>query len=110
MFPEDGLRAHLDLTGTGGTLLPIHWGTFNLAPHPWADPAERTRAAAHQAGVRAAFPLPGGSFEPSAPELPDAPWWRDLAGEHRATPTAPTRPTAPSTPSTPSAPTQSGAS
>lgn len=92
MVPEDGVRAHLDLTGTAGTLLPIHWGTFNLAPHPWADPAERTRAAAHRAGVQAAFPLPGGGFEPSAPDIPDTPWWRDPAGGHGAEPMARTQP------------------
>lgn len=77
MTPEEGLRAHLDLTGTGGALLPIHWGTFNLAPHPWAEPGERTLAAAAAAGVRAAVPVPGGSFEPSAPDLPRTPWWRE---------------------------------
>jgi L-ascorbate metabolism protein UlaG (beta-lactamase superfamily) len=78
MTPEEGLRAHLDLTGVSGALLPIHWGTFNLAPHPWAEPGERTLAAAEEAGVRAALPVPGGSFEPSAPALPEHPWWREL--------------------------------
>ncbi|OEV06890.1 MBL fold metallo-hydrolase, partial [Streptomyces nanshensis] len=78
MTPEDGLRAHLDLTGTAGAMLPIHWGTFNLAPHPWAEPGERVLAAAADVGVRAALPVPGGSFEPSAPALPGSPWWRDL--------------------------------
>ncbi|WP_442809824.1 hypothetical protein [Streptomyces sp. SR27] len=36
------MRAHLDLQGGGpaGVMLPIHWGTFNLAPHPWAEPGE----------------------------------------------------------------------
>ncbi|WP_461030470.1 MBL fold metallo-hydrolase, partial [Streptomyces sparsus] len=57
MTPEEGLRAHRDLRG--GTLLPIHWGTFNLAPHPWTDPADRSLAAAAEAGVRIAVPRPG---------------------------------------------------
>ena len=89
MTPEDGVRAHRDLTGDAAALLPIHWGTFNLAPHPWAEPGERLLAAAEQAGVRAALPVPGGSFEPSAPVLPHAPWWQDLAGERRAAPSGP---------------------
>lgn len=84
MTPEEGLRAHLDLAGTDGALLPIHWGTFNLAPHHWAEPAERTRAAAAEAGVRAALPLPGGSFEPSDRTLPDSPWWRQFAAPRPA--------------------------
>lgn len=85
MTPEEGLRAHLDLCGdgcggpAGSALLPIHWGTFNLAPHPWAEPAERTLRAADDAGVRAALPVPGGSFEPAAESLPTSAWWRPLA-------------------------------
>ncbi|GAA2094668.1 MBL fold metallo-hydrolase [Streptomyces albiaxialis] len=79
MTPEEGVRAHLDLTRAEDPLLPIHWGTFNLALHPWAEPAERTLRAAAAAGVRAAAPVPGGSFEPSAEELPTDPWWRAVA-------------------------------
>ncbi|WP_312870989.1 MBL fold metallo-hydrolase [Streptomyces lonarensis] len=76
MTPEEGLQAHRDLDG--GVLLPIHWGTFNLALHSWDEPVERTVAAAEAAGVRYAVPVPGGSFEPAA-ELPTAPWWRPHA-------------------------------
>ncbi|MGH3314110.1 MAG: MBL fold metallo-hydrolase [Streptomyces sp.] len=86
MTPEEGVRAHLDLTGGRGALLPIHWGTFNLAPHPWAEPGERTLSAAADAGVRAAVPVPGGSFEPSAPVLPDTAWWRTLTAPATAAP------------------------
>ncbi|NLU69374.1 MBL fold metallo-hydrolase [Streptomyces sp. HNM0574] len=77
MTPEEGLRAHLDLTRADSALLPIHWGTFNLAPHPWGEPGERTLAAAGEAGVRVAAPVPGGSFEPAQRELPVHPWWRE---------------------------------
>ncbi|WP_312876552.1 MBL fold metallo-hydrolase [Streptomyces bohaiensis] len=76
MTPEEGLRAHQDLDG--GVLLPIHWGTFNLALHSWDEPAERTVAAARAADVRCAVPLPGGSFEPAG-QLPTEPWWRPYA-------------------------------
>ncbi|MFC7218793.1 MBL fold metallo-hydrolase [Streptomyces polyrhachis] len=76
MTPQEGVRAHLDLRG--GVLLPIHWGTFNLAPHAWAEPAEWTRDAAREAGVPAAFPRPGESFEPAG-QLPAEPWWRALS-------------------------------
>ncbi len=53
MTPEEGVRAHLDLQGgtAAGALLPIHWGTFNLAPHPWAEPGEGTLAAARATGA-----------------------------------------------------------
>ncbi|MFF8382696.1 MBL fold metallo-hydrolase [Streptomyces kanasensis] len=80
MTPEEGVRAHLDLQGgrPGGVLLPIHWGTFNLAPHAWAEPGEWTRDAAAEAGQRVAFPRPGRPFEPAA-ELPVDPWWRSVS-------------------------------
>ncbi|MBC2875621.1 MULTISPECIES: MBL fold metallo-hydrolase [Streptomyces] len=84
MEPEEGLRAHLDLQGSApaerGVLLPIHWGTFNLAPHPWDEPAERTVTAARRAGVRYAVPRPGQPFEPAAGLRPD-PWWQAVAAE-----------------------------
>ncbi|MET9296530.1 MBL fold metallo-hydrolase [Streptomyces sp. NPDC003077] len=76
MTPEEGLRAHQDLGG--GTLLPIHWGTFNLAPHPWAEPAERTVAAAYAAGAKVAVPVPGKPFEPADEQVVE-PWWRTVA-------------------------------
>ncbi|MEU6172415.1 MBL fold metallo-hydrolase [Streptantibioticus parmotrematis] len=80
MTPEEGLRTHLDLSGgtPAGTLLPIHWGTFNLAPHPWEEPGERTLAAAESVGARVAVPPPGKPFEPDG-ELPVHPWWRAVA-------------------------------
>lgn len=80
MTPEEGMRAHLDLQGgePRGVLLPIHWGTFNLAPHPWAEPAERTVAAAHRAGAEVAVPPPGRPFEPADAQVVE-PWWRAVA-------------------------------
>jgi L-ascorbate metabolism protein UlaG (beta-lactamase superfamily) len=81
MTPDEGVRAHLDLQRddpAAGIMLPIHWGTFNLAPHPWAEPGERTMWATHRAGVAMAAPLPGQPFEPAGP-VPLEPWWRSIA-------------------------------
>jgi L-ascorbate metabolism protein UlaG (beta-lactamase superfamily) len=80
MTPDEGLRAHLDLQGgePRGALLPIHWGTFNLAMHHWAEPAERTMLAAHNAGQVCATPRVGQPFEP-AHTTPADPWWRAVA-------------------------------
>ena len=63
-------------------LLPVHWGTFNLAFHPWDEPAERVLEAARVAGVRVVLPRPGEPVEPDAspatvPEPIDA-WWRQV--------------------------------
>ena len=61
MDPEEAVQTHLDVSG--GVLLPIHWATFDLAFHPWREPAERVRAAAAEHGVRLAQPRPGERFE-----------------------------------------------
>jgi hypothetical protein len=53
----------------------VHWGTFNLALHPWNEPAERILIAAADSGVRVAIPRPGQPFEPADP-VPQDPWWR----------------------------------
>lgn len=81
MTPEEGMRAHLDLQGgqPAGVMLPIHWGTFNLAPHPWAEPGEGTLAAAAVAGAPVALPRPGESFEPGSGAVPTTAWWRSAA-------------------------------
>ncbi|WP_221633925.1 MBL fold metallo-hydrolase [Nocardioides luti] len=75
MDPEEAVRTHLELRGD--VLVPIHWGTFDLAFHPWAEPADRTRAAAEEHGVRLAQPRPGERFEASG-ELPTGAWWTGL--------------------------------
>lgn len=76
MTPEEGVRAHLDLGGE--LLLPIHWCTFNLAPHPWEEPAERVITAAQALGARLAVPRPGKPFEPVDPPALRL-WWRAVA-------------------------------
>ncbi|MEU5182481.1 MBL fold metallo-hydrolase [Streptomyces longwoodensis] len=80
MTPEEGLRAHLDLQGgePSGVLLPIHWGTFNLAPHAWAEPGEWTKDAAEAAGQAVALPRPGEPFEPAG-KVPAEAWWRGVS-------------------------------
>ena len=76
MNPEEAVQAHRDLNGAGhGVLVPIHWATFRLAPHPWAEPAERLVEAAEAAGVDIAVPKPGGRVVPSAPTAVDR-WWQ----------------------------------
>lgn len=81
MTPAEGMRAHLDLQGglPKGVMLPIHWGTFNLAPHAWADPGEGTVAAAVESRAPIALPRPGEPFEPGTGSVPMTAWWRAVA-------------------------------
>ena len=76
MNPEEALRAHRDLNGdNSGVLMPIHWATFRLAPHPWAEPAERLTEAAAAEGVEIAVPKPGGRVVVGrVPKVEH--WWR----------------------------------
>ncbi|MFE4331003.1 MBL fold metallo-hydrolase [Streptomyces sp. NPDC056831] len=80
MTPAQGIQAHLDLQGgkPHGVMMPIHWGTFTLSMHPWAEPGEWTKDAAEEAEQPAAFPRPGEPFEPAG-RLPLDPWWRSVA-------------------------------
>ena len=47
MMPEQTVQAALDLKAK--VLLPVHWGKFTLAMHPWNEPVQRVlKAAAHK--------------------------------------------------------------
>lgn len=78
MFPEETVQAHLDLKGN--ILHPIHWGTFNLALHPWYEPMRRLNAAAASAGVKTATPVVGETTVFSG-SIPSEKWW-ELPVEH----------------------------
>ena len=73
--PEQAVQAHLDLRG--GIMMPIHWGTFNLAMHGWTEPAERLLVAAKQRSVQLAMPRPGESVVPSDVMAAER-WWPEL--------------------------------
>jgi len=71
--PVNAMRA-FDMLG-GGTLLPIHWGTFDLALHPWDEPVETLLGIAEQTGARVLTPPLGRPIDPVQVEGP-TPWWR----------------------------------
>jgi L-ascorbate metabolism protein UlaG (beta-lactamase superfamily) len=76
MTPEEGVAAHVAVNG--GLLVPVHWGTFNLALHDWSEPVERLAKEAAETGIRYAIPRPGEAIDVDAPPAPDA-WWRTVA-------------------------------
>jgi L-ascorbate metabolism protein UlaG (beta-lactamase superfamily) len=78
MDPEEAVRAHGDLGGR--VMLPIHWATFNLAFHRWAEPVQRARAAARHGDVRLVVPLPGQRVDVLAPPAP-VDWWSAVGSE-----------------------------
>jgi L-ascorbate metabolism protein UlaG (beta-lactamase superfamily) len=76
MGPVNALRAYQMLTS--GAFLPIHWGTFNLAIHPWSEPAETLVTLGTPAGVPLIMPKLGAPVEPSQSTGVD-PWWRSVS-------------------------------
>jgi L-ascorbate metabolism protein UlaG (beta-lactamase superfamily) len=85
--PENALEAHRLLGG--GRLLPVHWGTFNLAMHAWDEPIETLVSLAPKTGAHLVLPRLGEAVEPSRFEKVD-PWWRRVgSGAPEPTP-APT--------------------
>lgn len=76
MNPEEAVKAHLDVAEKDrGLLVPIHWATFRLAPHPWAEPVERLMRAADAERVQIAVPKPGQRVRSDAAPPLDH-WWR----------------------------------
>jgi L-ascorbate metabolism protein UlaG (beta-lactamase superfamily) len=73
--PEQAVDVNTTLRGR--SLLPIHWGTFNLAFHSWDEPAERVVAAAVKNGTKLFVPRPGESIEPDSVPKQHF-WWRNV--------------------------------
>ncbi|KLD63099.1 membrane protein [Dyella japonica DSM 16301] len=74
--PDNAISAWRQLGS--GRFLPVHWGTFNLAMHPWAEPAEVLLARVPEGLV---MPRLGEVIEPAQFETVQ-PWWRELSAEH----------------------------
>ena len=70
--PANALRA-FEMLG-GGTLLPVHWATFDLGLHPWDEPLETlVRLAPRE--MRLLTPPLGRAIEPAREDGITA-WWR----------------------------------
>ncbi|PJZ70705.1 hypothetical protein CH373_07185 [Leptospira perolatii] len=74
MNPESAIQAHLDLRGL--KMIPVHWGTFNLAIHSWEEPILRALKAAAKNQVQILTPKPGQLVDPSTP-ISYTNWWEE---------------------------------
>ena len=81
--PDNALRA-LKLLG-GGSFLPVHWGTFDLAIHDWDQPAERLIELAPRLDTHLVMPMLGAAVEPSRVEDVET-WWRTISVLERREP------------------------
>ncbi|GHB60530.1 MBL fold metallo-hydrolase [Persicitalea jodogahamensis] len=73
MMPEETAQAALDLRAK--VLLPVHWGKFTLALHPWYEPIERVSLRAQELGLPLVTPMIGQPFT-IGENLPGNAWWR----------------------------------
>jgi L-ascorbate metabolism protein UlaG (beta-lactamase superfamily) len=72
MGPDHASDAHLALKGK--LMMPIHWGTFNLAPHAWYEPIERLLDYAADKKIKLFVPAPGEPTEVKGAFVSD--WWK----------------------------------
>ncbi len=72
MGPEGAVRTFRALGGTG-LFMPIHWGLFDLALHPWQQPIEHVSAVAD---LKLWSPTPGMPTEVVRDEELRSHWWR----------------------------------
>jgi L-ascorbate metabolism protein UlaG (beta-lactamase superfamily) len=72
MGPEGAVRSFRALGGQG-LLMPIHWGLFDLALHPWKQPIESIFAVE---GLKLWSPAPGTPSEVVPDRELRSEWWR----------------------------------
>ena len=77
-MPEQTAQAAIDLKAK--VLLPVHWGKFTLAPHPWREPIERLTKKAAELNLPIATPMIGevleiGNPSPLTPGGGTKKWW-----------------------------------
>ncbi len=72
MGPDHASNAHLALKGK--IMMPIHWGTFNLALHDWYEPVELLLKYAVDKKIELFIPEPGKPTEVNGAF--NSEWWR----------------------------------
>ena len=73
MFPEQTAQAAADVQAR--RFMPIHWGMFSLALHPWDEPVCRSIPLVRQSGIATLTPTLGQVFTLDS-ETHD--WWEHM--------------------------------
>lgn len=73
MGPDHAANAHLALRGK--VMMPIHWGTFSLAPHAWYAPIQRLVDLAKQKSIYLFSPEPGQPTQVTGVPFVSG-WWK----------------------------------
>ena len=80
MLPEETARAAAD--ARAAWVLPVHWGAFVLALHPWNEPAERFVKAAEDYDFKVVTPKIGETIDVKEPQTEVESWWREESLSH----------------------------
>lgn len=75
MLPEETAQAAEDLRAKWA--LPVHWGAFVLALHPWNEPVERFQQAARDFEFSVITPRIGETVDVKDPQTEVEDWWRE---------------------------------
>lgn len=75
MTPEEAVEAGKVLQAK--VIMPIHWGTFKLANHPWDDPVERFTRSAFSENIKYITPKIGQTIT-YGEEMNTTNWWREI--------------------------------
>ena len=75
MDPEDAVEAHLAVHAR--RMLPVHWGTFNIAFHDWDEPIRRVVRAANEKNVDLVTPRVGEVVIADEPFTSHS-WWEGI--------------------------------
>lgn len=73
MMPEQTAQAGVDVKAK--QIMPIHWGAFKLAMHPWTEPAERVIKKANALGIPIRMPQIGAPIYFQEPVTTPQNWW-----------------------------------
>lgn len=75
LFPSQVIRAAKDLNAP--RVLPIHWGVFDLAMHPWHESVDAVIAESDGSGIDVMTPVMGEKIVPGQTKTEH--WWKLLA-------------------------------
>lgn len=73
LFPEEVISVCKDINAK--KLLPVHWGVFDLALHPWNESIEKVAALATADSIELVSPIMGERIVPD--EISTSIWWRN---------------------------------
>ena len=74
--PDGAAKAFREMA-SGGLLMPVHWGLFDLALHAWRQPIQRMEELAAEQGFPLWSPEPGRPTEVRRGEPILSHWWAD---------------------------------